>query len=462
MAVPIAIGMVFQTLYYLVDLYFVGRLGEAAIAGLGAAGTVQFLIMSITQILGVGTMALIAQASGRKDRDDANLVFNQSLTLAAVCSVSTLLAGYLLIGRYMGTLGADAATVLAGTRYMQWFLPGLGLQFALISMGSALRGTGIVKPTMVVQISTVLLNAVLSPIMIAGWGTGRPLGVVGAGLSTTISIAVGVVLMWLYFARLERFVAFDPDLVRPRLEVWKRILRVGVPPGGEFALMFVYMGVIYWVIRGFGAEAQAGFGVGSRVMQAIFLPAMAVAFATAPVAGQNVGAGHPERVRATFTSAVLVGSAMMFLLTLGCQIRPGVLVRGFTTDPQVIAVGAEYLRIISWNFVATGIIFTCSGMFQALGNTVPSLMASATRLLTFALPAMWMSRLAGFQLRHLWMLSVATVTIQAGLSWMMLEYYLRRRFAGASPERSATDAQDLVQQQVDVGSRGAEVDDARP
>ena len=118
LAVPIAIGMVFQTLYYLVDLFFVGQLGEAAVAGLTSAGNVGFLIMAVTQILGVGTMALIAQASGRKDREDANLIFNQSLGQAALCSLGTVVFGYLLAGPYMNALGADAATIDAGMIYL--------------------------------------------------------------------------------------------------------------------------------------------------------------------------------------------------------------------------------------------------------------------------------------------------------------------------------------------------------
>ena len=351
LSVPIAIGMVFQTLYFLVDLYFVGRLGDAAVAGLTSAGNVQFLVMAVTQILGVGTMALIAQASGRKDREDANLIFNQSLGLAALGAGATLALGYGLAGRYMDTLGADAATVDAGMTYLYWFLPGLGLQFALISMGSALRGTGIVTPTIVVQVSTVLLNAILSPIMIAGWMTGRPLGLMGAGLSTSISVAVAVLMMLVYFVRLERYVVFDVRRVLPRAGPLKRILAVGLPPGGEFALIFVYMGIVYWTTRGFGPEAQAGFGVGSRVMQAVFLPAMAIAFATAPLAGQNMGAGRYDRVRATFRTSVATLSGIMLMLTLLCQWRPDLLIAGFTEDPAVIAVGTDYLRIISWNFL---------------------------------------------------------------------------------------------------------------
>ena len=429
MAIPIAIGMVFQTLYYLVDVYFVGRIGEAAVAGLTSGGNAWFLVMALTQVLGVGTMALIANASGRQDRADANLIFNQSLGLAALLAGITLVGGYTLTGWYMEALAADAETVAEGSLYLRWCLPGLALQFALVSMGSALRGTGIVKPTIFVQVFSVALNALLAPFMIAGWVTGRPLGVLGAGLSTTISIAVGVLMMLAYFLRLERFVRFDITCIRPRIEVWRRILRVGLPPGGEFALMFVYMAVIYWCIRGFGAEAQAGFGIGSRVMQAVFLPAMAIAFATAPVAGQNVGAGQPDRVRETFRWAVMAGGAIMLTLTLLCQIAPATLVGAFSGDGAVIGVGGEFLRIISWNFVATGFIFTCNGIFQALGNTVPSLVASGMRIATFALPAVWLAGRPWFELHHLWYLSVATVAFQALVSWTLLRRELARELA---------------------------------
>ena len=424
MAVPIAVGMLFQTLYFLVDLYFVAHIGDAAIAGVSAAGNLTFVVMALTQVLGVGTVTLIAQAAGRKDHDDANLVFNQSLLIASLCAAVTVVGGFLSIGPYMRTLGADAATTAAGIDYLSWYLPGLALQFAVISMGSALRGTGIAKPTMLVQMLTVVLNAILAPVLIAGWGTGKPLGVAGAGLATTISIAFGVVLLALYFARLEKFVGFEARLWAPRVDTWRRILAIGLPAGGEFALMFVYMAVIYTLIRDFGATAQAGFGIGSRVMQAIFLPAIAIAFAASPVAGQNVGAGLFDRVRATFRAATIIGSALMIVLTLICQIKPEWFVRGFTHDEAVVAVAAEFLRYISWNFVASCIVFTCSGMFQALGNTVPALMSSASRFFTFALPAVWLSRQPGFQLHHVWLVSMASVALQAVFSlWL-----LRRQF----------------------------------
>jgi Na+-driven multidrug efflux pump len=196
-----------------------------------------------------------------------------------------------------------------------------------------------------------------------------------------------------------------------------------LPAGGEFALMSVFIGLNYYIIRDFGSHAQAGYSIGSRVMQSIFLPAMAIAFAAAPVAGQNIGAGKPERARETFTRAALIGSALMLVLTIICQFRAELFLAPFATkDPEVTAVGTEFLRIISLNFIASGINFTCSGMFQALGNTLPALLSSASRLVTFALPALWLASRPTFQLRHLWYLSVVTVFVQ-----MLTSYWLMRR-----------------------------------
>jgi len=432
MAVPIGVGMLFQTLYLLVDLYFVSGIGDAAIAGVSSAATATMLIMALTQMLGVGTVTLISHAVGRKDRPEANLVFNQSVLLSAICGAVTLAAGYLLSAPYMRAIAADPAVVQAGTTYLYWYAPGLALQFALVALGSALRGTGIANPSMVVQMLTVIMNTVLAPILISGWGTHHPMGVAGAGLASSVSIAFGVVCLWVYFARLEHYVAVHAAQWAPRGELIRRILNVGLPAGGEFFMMFLILGMIYWVIRGFGPAAQAGFGVGMRVMQALFLPVMAVAFAVAPVAGQNFGARQFGRVRETFRAAALMSSVLMLALTLVCQWRPEWFIERFTTDPAVVAVGAPYLRIISWNFVANGLIFTCSGMFQAVGNTWPSLASSASRLITFVVPAVLLSGLPHFSLSQVWYLSVATVTLQAITSFTLLQRELRRKL-GAAP-----------------------------
>lgn len=432
MAAPIAFGMIFQTLYYLVDLYFVAGLGDAAIAGVSAAGNVMFIVIGLTQVLGVGTVALISHAVGRKDRPYANLIFNQSIVLSAVCVAVTLIGGYAFTHIYMREVAADQATIDAGVSYLYWFLPGMALQFALVSMGSALRGTGIVKPTMVVQIVTVVLNIVFAPILIAGWGTGVPMGVAGAGLASTLAIAIAVGMLGVYFFRLEKYVGFHREMWKPQLASWKKMLAIGLPAGGEFLLLFVFMGVIYWCIRELGAVAQAGFGIGSRVMQSIFLPAMAVAFAAGPIAGQNFGARQFDRVRETFKKAAFIGVIIMATLTLLVNVSPSLLVQAFTEEPEVLLVAAVFLQISSWNFVAQALIFTSSALFQGLGDTRPALLSTATRLITFAVPAIWISRRPGFRIEHIWYLSFATQTLQAVVSLWLVRVQFRRKLNGVS------------------------------
>jgi Na+-driven multidrug efflux pump len=205
------------------------------------------------------------------------------------------------------------------------------------------------------------------------------------------------------------------------------MLRIGLPAGGEFALVSVYMVLVYDIIRPFGAAAQAGFGIGIRVIQALFLPTVAIAFAAAPVAGQNYGAGLGGRVRKTFYSAATMSATIMLALTLLCEIAPAGMIRFFNGDPGVVSFGSEYLRITCWNFLASGIVFVSSSVFQGMGNTLPPLGASALRLLLFAIPAYAVSHQPGFQLRHVWYLSVASVTVQLVVNlWLLHREFARK------------------------------------
>lgn len=427
MSIFIGTGMVVQTLYYLVDLYFVSHLGEHAIAGVSAGGNVMYIILALTQVLGVSTTALIAQAAGRKDQAAATSVFNQSMLLSGICGVVTIVGGYSAARAYVGSISSDPLTTQAGTEYLHWFLPGLALQFALVTIGSALRGTGIARPTMIVQVVTVLLNILLAPVLIAGWGTGHPLGVLGAGLASSLAVMVGVVILVGYFAKLEHFVALNSSVWRPDFAVWKRMLNIGLPSGGEFALLFIMNAVVYWCVQRFGTDAQAGYGVGARVMQSIFLPAMAVAFAASPIAAQNYGAGKADRVRETFRTAAISGSIIMLALTVICQWIPELMVKPFSGSPAVMAVAAQYLHIVSWNFVGIGLVFACSGMFQAIGNTWPSLANAAFRMLLFVLPALWLAQQPWVHIEYFWYWSIATVLLQAFLGVVLIQWQFRKR-----------------------------------
>jgi Na+-driven multidrug efflux pump len=241
-------------------------------------------------------------------------------------------------------------------------------------------------------------------------------------------------MLAMYFRRLEKYVGFDLAAWRPRLSTWGRLLRIGLPAGGEFALMFAYLAVIYWIIRRFGADAQAGFGIGQRLMQSMFLPAMAVAFATAPIVGQNFAAGKFARVRETFALAVLIGSGIMLLLTVFCHWGSAWAIRGFTANPAALAIGSQFLLVISWNFPASGIVFTCSAVFQGLGHTMPAVLSSASRVASFVVPALWLASSPHFQLIQLWYASVVSVTLQALLSlWLVRSEFRRRLSVTAAP-----------------------------
>jgi putative MATE family efflux protein len=430
------VTMMFQTLYFLVDLYWVGRLGKEAVAAVGIAGNLMFIVLGLTQMLAVGTTTLVSHAAGRRDRDRALLVFNQAQVLSVLIGAAFLVVMMSLRAAYARGLSADAKTAELAQHYLTWFLPAMALQFAMVGMAAALRGTGNFKPGMVVQTSTVIINMVLAPFLIFGWVTHRPLGVAGAAIASLIAVAIGVVWLTLFFRPKDSYLEFMPSDWKPQLSLWKAVLAIGLPTGAEFALMSVYLLIVYSITRPFGAAAQAGFGIGLRIVQALFMPVVALGFAVAPVAGQNFGARQRERVVETFRSAVAMAAGVMLLLGALCHVAAAPMIRVFSPDPQVVAVGVEYLRIISWNFVASGVVFVASSMFQAMGNTIPSLVSSLIRIVLVAIPAFMLARVPGFQLRWIWFLSVFAIGLQMVISLLLLrrEFGRRLRFEPA-PER---------------------------
>jgi putative MATE family efflux protein len=433
------VTMVFQTLYFLVDLYWVGRLGKESVAAVGVAGNLTFIVLALSQMLGVGTTTVVSHAAGRKDRDLAVLLFNQSQVLSMVCGVAFFAIMMALRISYTRTLAADAATAALAADYLLWFIPAMSLQFAMVAMGAALRGTGNFKPGMVVQTVTVVLNMLLAPVLIFGWFTGYPMGVAGAAISTLVAVAVGVLWLSRYFTSGNEFLHFRRADWRPRFDTWASMLKIGLPAGAEFALTAVYLFIVYTVCRPFGASAQAAFGIGLRLVQSMFLPVVALAFAAGPVAGQNVGARKADRVRTTFLSAVgmaVAGTAVSALVGYFAAER---LMRVFSHDPEVIRVGVDYLYIVAWSFIPSGVVFVSSSMFQALGNAVPPMITSVSRITLIAIPIIILSRRAGFDLKTIWYLSAFGVALQmiANLVLLRREFHLRMAPPADQPSLSA-------------------------
>jgi putative MATE family efflux protein len=425
------VTMIFQTLYFLIDLYWVGRLGTHAVAAVGIAGNLTFIVLALTQMLGVGTTTVVSHAIGRKDRDAALLNFNQANVLAAVTGVVFLIVGMIVRVPYTRALSPDPETAGLAAQYLAWFIPAMALQFLMVAAGAALRGVGNFKTGMIVGTGSVIINMLLAPFLIFGWVTGHAFGVAGAAISSLVAIVVAIVWFGAYFIGKQSYLRFVRADQRPRFDVWRKVLGIGLPAGFEFAMMGVYLVVVYAIARPFGAAAQAGFGIGQRVIQAAFMPAVALGFSVAPVAGQNFGARHRERVIDTFRKAAWMVSALMAVLIVICHIAPGALIGVFSKDPEVIDVGTVYLRIISWNFIASGLIFVSSSMFQAMGNTIPSVVTSGVRILFVAVPAIILSRAPGFHLVWVWYLSAGAVIIQLALALLVLRREFNRRLTFA-------------------------------
>ena len=428
------VTMVFQTLYFLVDLYWVGRLGKEAVAGVGIAGNLNFITLAVTQMLSVGITTLVSHATGQKDRDRALLVFNQSQVLSVLVGFLFFAVGMAIRRPYVAALGADPVTESLASDYLLWFIPAMALQFAMVAMGAALRGTGNFRPGMIVGTASVILNMILAPFLIFGWVTHHAFGVAGAAISTLIAVAVASVWLTTYFVSAGSYLKFVFADWKPDLPLWRKMLGIGLPAGAEFALLAVYLVIVYVVSRPFGSAAQAGFGIGMRIVQAGFMPVVALGFSVAPVAGQNFGARRPERVRATFRTAALMAAGAMIALTALCRLQAAAMIGVFSSDPQVIAVGVEYFRIVSWTFPASGIIFVGSSMFQALGHTLPALMASFCRIVLVAVPAFILARTPGFELHWIWYLSVIALIVQLAVNQLLLfrEFGRRLTFAPAA------------------------------
>ena len=418
-------SMVFQSLYFLADMYWIGKLGRDAIAAVGLAANVMLMVLASSQALGVGTTALVARAVGQGDRDRSNRVFNQTLSLSIASGAGFLVVGLFLYRPYVHWLASDELTRRYAEQYLIWFVPALALQYPLISAGAALRGSGVVKPTMIMLATTVVLNLVLAPVLIFGWGTGRPLGVTGAAIATLTALVIGTAMLAVYITLIHTYLRVRIDQWKPSIATWREVIVIGVPSGAELGVLAIYLLIVYSLLRPFGAAAQGGFAVGARIGQSLILPAVAVAMANAPIVGQNYGAGNLARIRSAFAIAAGVGVAFMTIMMLLVRRFAAPLVRLFTADEAVVGVGVGYLRILALTFIATALIFAAVSVFQGLGRTVRPFVSSVIRLIAFVVPAIALSRAPSFSLNTLWAISAASIGVQAALNLIFVALAFR-------------------------------------
>ena len=424
------VSMIFQTLYVLVDLFWVGRLGTDAIAAVGLAGNLSFIVIAITQVLGVGATTVVSHASGRKDQERAIFLFNQSQVLSMVAGLAVSRRRDVATPSVRRQPERDRRhahrdrAVPAVVHSRRWRCSSRWWRWArrCAAPATSSRACGC-RP------ARSIINIVLAPFLIFGWGPFPEMGVSGAAVATLSPIVVGVVWISFYFVDAKAYLRFHFGHWKPQFRVWWEMLKIGLPAGAEFALMGIYMAVVYAITKPFGAAAQGGFTIGLRIVQSAFLPVVALGFAVAPVAGQNFAARKGDRVRAAFKAAAGMAAGAMLVAAIGIFFGATPLMRIFTRDPEVIAVGVEYLHIVAITFVASGITFVSSSMFQAMGNTIPSLVTSALRLVVSVVPAILLSRAAGFHLTWIWYVGAVAVFLQMTVNLILLQREFRLKLA---------------------------------
>jgi len=425
LAVPVTIAMVMFTVYLMVDLYFVGRLGPEAVAAVSISGNAFFIHLGFSTILGTGGMALIAQAFGRKDYDYAAGVFKQCILLALMVGVVEAAVGLMIAPAYIKFFGGSGKSLEWGIQYFQIFVISFLFMILLYTIGNCYRGMGNTKTPMIIMLQANLMNIALDPILIFGWLGLPALGVRGAALASVISqiyaLSIYGYLIFIKGAHIDIKGKWQLNL-----GIIRQSLYIGVPSGLNHFLLAANLLITFRVISHYGTAALASIGIGFRILQAIYIPVIAVASAMAAIVGQNFGANKYRRIVGTFARAWLIATLFMLFCTAICQAFPAYLIGMFSDDPAVIRFGVTYLKIFSLGFVMVGTIMITSAVFQGLGKTYPSLVGAALDNVLFAGLVFTLPVYFSWGIQSIWWIKLTTAIIEMAVVAVWLKGELQR------------------------------------
>jgi putative MATE family efflux protein len=393
-SLPMLAGNALQTAHSFVNAIWVGQfLGKTSLA----AVTVSFPIMFVLIAVGIGlTMAtgiLISQHYGAKDMPAVRRVVDSSLLLFAVLSLVLVAAGELLTPQVLRAMDTDPEVLPLACDYMRIFLLSLPLGFGLFLFRSMLQGIGDSTTPLYFQSAAVILTAVLDPILMFGWLGAPALGLNGTAWALVIAQALALVALVVWLRRRHNPVA-------PAIE-WKGVdwrttlttIRIGVPAAVQQSLLSISMVFVIGIVNGFGEETTAAFGAASRVDQLAFMPALAFSMAASTLAGQNIGAGRMHRVREIFWWGCLLNGGVTAAASLVAVLAPRMLLRIFTSDPVLIDLGVDYLRIVGSCYIFWAFMFIANGIINGSGHTIATTVISLVSLWIVRVPvAFWLSR----------------------------------------------------------------------
>ena len=371
LALPIALANVLQAAYQLIDAFWVGRLGGNAVAAVSVSTPIMFLTIALGAGLAIAGSTLIAQYYGAKNQPMVDHVAAQTLLMVVLVSVGLGSVGYAAAPALLGLMGVAPDVLPGAIGFMRVSFIGLVFNFFFFMFQAVMRGVGQVKLPVFIVLGTVILNFILDPPFIFGWGPIPAAGVKGAAIATvcTQSLAAIIGLGVLFRGRYGIHLAWR-DFI-PDFTYIKRAFFLGFPASIEQSARALGMTVLTFLVASFGTQTVAAYGVGSTILQVVMIPAMGLAMAVSALVGQNIGAGNVERA----AQIARLGSWIAFwtLTAMGAIaffVAPQLVAFFVPNDPGVIEAGATYVRImaLSWGFI--GAQFSMTGVLRASGNMI--------------------------------------------------------------------------------------------
>ena len=370
LAIPMVLEMVLESLFAVVDVLWVGRLGANAVATVGLTESLLALVFSIGCGLALSTTAMVARRIGEKDPHDAAIAGAQAIFLGLLISLAIGIPSFIYAPQLLRLMGAPPEVIATGTGYARIALGGCGAIVMLFLNNAIFRGAGDAAIAMRLLWVSNILNLILDPCLIFGLGPFPRLGVTGAALATFTGRSLGVLYQFYRLMKGTDRVRIPPRLLRLNPRVMWRLIRVSLTGILQFAIANTSWIAMVRIVSVFGAAALAGYTIAIRVVIFIILPSWGLSNAAATLVGQNLGAGHPERAEQAVWRTGLYNMLFLGLIGVVFIFTATPLVRLFTHDPAVVPLAASALRILSYGNIAYAYGMVMLQAFNGAGDTV--------------------------------------------------------------------------------------------
>lgn len=400
---PIILAFSMQVGYNIIDIFWVGKLGATAIAAVSLAGNVFFIILAVGQILGSGTIALVAQFYGAKQIDNANNIIRQSLLLVSIIALPVCISGFIFAKQIMFLLGGQADVLIISTSYLRIIFIGFFFQLISFTINYAFRGIGDMKTPMKIMLVATIINLILDPLLIFGLGFFPRLEVQGAAIATVIAKCVSFLFGFIILIRGRSGIKLN--IFKKwylKTKVVKTILSVGIPVGISYGLMAFSNMAVFRIVSSFSEYALAALGIGIRILQLASLPVVSIGIATTTLAGQSLGARDIKKTMQIGNISMLFSTAITISFGIIFVTNAKFLVSIFTQNPQVINYGLQFMQIVSLYLVFIGITMSLTGVFRGAGDTLPPMFAGLFKLALLIALAILFSQNLGMGITGVW------------------------------------------------------------